>query len=385
MIKLKYKKKKKLKKFTKTLKTLVDHGSSSSLVAQKAIGSLSTYKSKKTSWNTTAGSFLTNGKTDLNIKLSELSETAAMNHQFNVSQESLGQCDMIIGRNLANTVGLDTCGSDQTIKWPSMNAEVPHKRSDLNQTECYMMRESDGLTDKTKRMSRALDAKHSKADPYTVAKNVKTLNDKEQKCLEKTLKNNESLFDGTLGRWVGKPYEIKLKEGSEPFHAKAFPVPQAYEKTLKMEMQRLAQMGVLKRVNHSECASPSFTMPKKDRTVRFINDFGELNKRVKRTPYPIPNIQDMLLKLQGFTFATSLDLNMGHYHVELHPDSKKLCTLVFPWGKYEMQVLPMGLCNEPDIFQEKMSALFQELECVRTHIDDLLVTTKGDLEDHLEN
>ena len=58
-------------------------------------------------------------------------------------------------------------------------------------------------------------------------------------------------------------------------------------------------MGVLKRVNHSECASPSFAMPKKDKTVRFVNDFRELNKRVKKTPFPIPKIQEMLLKLQG--------------------------------------------------------------------------------------
>ena len=55
-----------------------------------------------------------------------------------------------------------------------------------------------------------------------------------------------------------------------------------------------------------------------------------------------------------------------------------------PWGKYEMQVLPMGLCNGPDIFQEKMSDLFLELEYVRTYINNLLVTTKGGLDDHLE-
>ena len=92
----------------------------------------------------------------------------------------------------------------------------------------------------------------------------------------------------------------------------------------------------------------------------------------------------MLLKLEGFQYATSLDLNMGYYHVELHPESKKLCTLIFPWGKYKMQCLPMGLCNGPDVFQEKMSTLFADLEYVRTYIDDLLVITKGDLNDHLE-
>ena len=86
-------------------------------------------------------------------------------------------------------------------------------------------------------------------------------------------------------------------------------------------MDRSCKTGVLKRIGHSECASPSFAMLKKDKTVRFTNDFRELNERVKRTPHPIPKIQDMLLKLQGFTCATSLDLNMGYCHVELHPES----------------------------------------------------------------
>ena len=49
------------------------------------------------------------------------------------------------------------------------------------------------------------------------------------------------------------------------------------------------------------------------------------------------------MKLEGFQWATSLDLNMGYYHIELNPDAKKLCTIVMPWGKYEYQRLPMGL------------------------------------------
>ena len=44
----------------------------------------------------------------------------------------------------------------------------------------------------------------------------------------------------------------------------------------------------------------------------------------------------------------------------------------------------MGLCNSPDIFQEKMGTLMHDLEYVRAYIDDLLVLTSGDLGDHLE-
>jgi len=151
-----------------------------------------------------------------------------------------------------------------------------------------------------------------------------------------------------------------------------------------MEVERLCKAGVLKKVNRSEWAAPTFILPKKDGTVRFINDFRELNKRIKRKPFPIPKIQDLLLKLEGFQFATSLDLNMGYYHIELSPNSRKLCTIVLPWGKYEMQRLPMGLCNSPDIFQERMSTLFEELEYVRCYIDDPLIITTDTLDDHLE-
>jgi hypothetical protein len=56
-------------------------------------------------------------------------------------------------------------------------------------------------------------------------------------------------------------------------------------------------------------------------------------------------------------YATSLDLNMGYYHMLLTPPSSRLCTIVLPWGKYEYYRLPMGLSISPDVFQEKMSEL----------------------------
>ena len=91
-----------------------------------------------------------------------------------------------------------------------------------------------------------------------------------------------------------------------------------------------------------------------------------------------------MLKLEGFKYGTSLDLNMGYYHIELTPNSKRLCTIVLPWGKYEYQRLPMGLCNSPDIFQEKMSSLMAGLQFVRAYIDDLLIISKDTFEDHLD-
>ena len=111
---------------------------------------------------------------------------------------------------------------------------------------------------------------------------------------------------------------------------------------------------------------------------------SSINALAKCKPFPIPKIQDLLLKLEGFQHATSLDLNMGYYHIELMPFSKRLCTIITPWGKYGYQCLPMGLCNSPDIFQECMFEIFSDLEYVQAYINDLLVTSCSTFEEHLE-
>jgi tRNA uridine 5-carbamoylmethylation protein Kti12 len=71
----------------------------------------------------------------------------------------------------------------------------------------------------------------------------------------------------------------------------------------------------MKRQSSSQWASPTFIIPKKDMTVRTITDFRELNKRIVRRPYPIPKISTTLQELEGFTYATALDLNMGYYTI----------------------------------------------------------------------
>jgi hypothetical protein len=44
----------------------------------------------------------------------------------------------------------------------------------------------------------------------------------------------------------------------------------------------------------------------------------------------------------------------------------------------------MGIACSPNTFQEKMSNLMATLGFIQTYLDDLLIITKGSLEDHLE-
>ena len=63
----------------------------------------------------------------------------------------------------------------------------------------------------------------------------------------------------------------------------------------------------------------------------------------------------MLLKIEGFQYATPLDLNMGCYHIGLSEEASNLCIIILTWGKYKYKRLPMGVCNFLHLFQEKMN------------------------------
>jgi hypothetical protein len=116
---------------------------------------------------------------------------------------------------------------------------------------------------------------------------------------------------------------------------------------------------------------------------RVVSDFREINTQIVRKPFPIPKIGTVLQELEGFTYVTDLDLNMGYYTIRLDPDASEICTIILPWGKYSYLRLPMGIAFSPDIFQAKMSELMGTLEFVRTYVDDLLCITKCCLDDHL--
>ena len=44
----------------------------------------------------------------------------------------------------------------------------------------------------------------------------------------------------------------------------------------------------------------------------------------------MPKINDLLLKLEGFQYDTSLDLKMRYYHIQLRKNTSKLYTIILP-------------------------------------------------------
>ena len=216
-----------------------------------------------TNWNTAAGNFKTTKTVKADFKLPEFYTNRIINWKFHVTS-SLGRYDMILGRDILNELEMGTDFKTKKMTWDG--GEVLMK--DMNNHDVkreFLMQWESYKNDKSNR--EILDAKYEPADlPAEVAKQ-KHLNEEQKNKLLALLQKFEGLFDGSLGTWKGDPYKIDLKPEAKPYHARPFPIPKAYEATLKLEVERLCKAGVLKKVNRSEWGAPTFIIPKKDGSV----------------------------------------------------------------------------------------------------------------------
>ena len=121
------------------------------------------------------------------------------------------------------------------------------KPSNCNTTEHYLINDPSNVEKASDRIKFILDAKYEKANLNKLVRDAIYLDRAEQDKLLKLLKKYESVFDGTLGKWIGRPYNADLRKDAAPYHVKPYSIHKSYEMTLKLEIERLCKLGVLGR------------------------------------------------------------------------------------------------------------------------------------------
>jgi hypothetical protein len=375
------------------IRALLDTGTSKTIMLRKFVkkGRAKGYKGKSTVWQTLGGTYTTKRKALLDFKFPELSTTREVSwvcHVDDRTESKTALYDMIIGMDLMCDIGIYVNTKDKTVVWEDI--AVPLKeRGDLQDTAMcellyHVVQEPEILKEAEERHARILDADYSKVELEEYVKELTYLSSEEQQQLKNSLMKFDTLFSGGLGTLNIKPIHLELIDGAKPYHSKAYPVPQSLERTTKKEIERLSGITVLERDSDTEWAAPTFIQPKKTGDVRVLTDFRRLNAVLKRKPFPLPKINDVLQKLANFKYATAIDLSMGYYHIPLDEESQKLCTTILPWGKYKYKRLPMGIKNSPDIFQSIMNELLGDLDYCRVYLDDILITSSGSFAEHLQ-
>jgi hypothetical protein len=379
------------------LTCLWDGGASDSMVKKSYVRKFrEKFKRNVQVYDTAAGEYVSDYQCKLNITFPEFSGSKIIKHTFQVDNETEGSnigYDMIIGRDLMCKLGLITDFKNNTLIWEDTSIPMRTSQEETGnpQFRKHELKEIIKQTAEplatqqaTERAVKILDSTYEKANLEEIAANAVDLDKDEKELLLSLLKDFEDLFDGTLGHWDTEPVNIELKADAKPVSSRYYPVPKINKETFKKELLRLVDIGVLTPVQSSAYGTPVFIIPKKEGTVRFLSDYRKVNQTIVRKPYPIPRIGDTLQQLEGFQYATALDLNMGYYTIQLDPATKDMTTIVTEFGKFRYNVLPMGMCVSGDIFQAKVNELLGDIEGVKAYIDDILVLNKGTFKDHIE-
>ena len=88
----------------------------------------------------------------------------------------------------------------------------------------------------------------------------------------------------------------------------------------------------LEKSNDSEWGVAYFLQTKpKTNQVHLLSDLRNIYKKLKCKPYPIPKINEILLELEGFKYAMSLDLNIRYYHIGLTNNVSNLYMIFLTW------------------------------------------------------
>ena len=101
-----------------------------------------------------------------------------------------------------------------------------------------------------------------KADLCKVVANAVHLNTNEKKKIYELLLKYKDLFNGTLIEWKMDLVDFEMVEDAKLHSQRHYPVPRLYKDTLKKEIDRLVDLGVLEPIQESEWGSLTFIIQK---------------------------------------------------------------------------------------------------------------------------
>lgn len=145
--------------------------------------------------------------------------------------------------------------------------------------------------------------------------------------------------------------------------------------------KELLDKGIIE-PSDGEFIQPVLLVSKKDGTMRFCIDFRFLNKITRSVSWPIPDIQTLIQRLEGYEYYGTLDLTSGYHQLVLDPKSKALTAFMTSRGTWQFLRVPFGLKNAPAIFQRAMAAILEGLvgNICEIYIDDVIIFARTEEE-----
>ncbi|KAG7667411.1 hypothetical protein KSW81_001142 [Nannochloris sp. 'desiccata'] len=180
-------------------------------------------------------------------------------------------------------------------------------------------------------------------------------------------------------------HEIELEPGASPVAQQMYRLSFEELAELKTQILDYLNRGFI-RPSKSPYGAPILFVRKKSGALRMCVDYRGLNRITKKNRCPLPRIDDLLDKLAGAKYFTSLDLKSAYHQIKIKEEDIEKTAFRTPFGHFEFVVLPFGLCNAPATFQTLMNNVFRDElhQFVLCYLDDIMIFSKS-LQAHIQH
>ena len=176
-----------------------------------------------------------------------------------------------------------------------------------------------------------------------------------------------------------------ITEDAMPVKHKTRRIPEAWHEEVNRQVQEMLDNHVI-RPSSSPWNAPIILVKKKDNSMRFVCDFRGLNNVTKKDSYPLPHIRDVIDKMSGAVYWTTLDAASAYWSIPLAEHDREKTAFSVPRGKFEFNVTPYGLCNAGATYQRMIDIALSGLpgDRILAYMDDMVVFSKS-FSEHLED
>ncbi|CAM5078371.1 unnamed protein product, partial [Eretmochelys imbricata] len=197
------------------------------------------------------------------------------------------------------------------------------------------------------------------------------------------INRNRDVFSTKPGQTTETYHHIHTIPGAK-VTLRPYRIPAAKREEIKAEVKKMLELGVIEE-SYSQWSSPIVLVPKPDGTMRFCNDFRQLNEISQFDAHPILRIDELVDRLGSAQFLTTLDLTKGYWQIPLTKEAKEKTVFSTPDGLFHYTVLPFGLHGAPATFQHLMDKLLcPHTSYAAAYLDDVVIIHTPDWGTHLE-
>ena len=292
------------------------------------------------------------------------------------------RCSLLIGRDQFASFGIGVSGLP--VDFPSSPDSAPNGATGA--AEQY---EIDNV-----------DVDGSSATAYTdtlwKAEDQIDATDRQQllDAIDVDLRANEVIPNGSFCNHPSSVVKLKLKDpDQQPVYRPQYPVPKADEPFVDKQVDSWVADGITEDApagsDRGGWNSPLYpahkNLPGGGKAVepRVTADMRGVNEVIQDFEHNVPLILTLFMMLQGFLFASALDLKKSFHQFEVAAEDRHL--LAFTWRnrRYMFRGAPFGVKTLTAVFQSVMDAIFVGMVFVVLFVDDIIVFTKTNLLDHI--